>query len=218
MLPGSTCWYWALSSWFHLIRPRRESRLAVDKITCLLTTLYPPFIPGVGSTLWRSWSPWLWKSSHCVAPINLVPLQSVSLLSRHVGAFHLCQFWSISSLPLWPHLPSSPFSLNPPDTSLCSCLFYVLLFFFLHCSLWVHLFPWTAFSSSLLSFLPKILYPVKPSLPTVPSTWVSVFSFPHKKAFIQPLGEDWIILVVPRKLIFPMLLLVQPGKLACLFV
>lgn len=144
------------------MRPSCVSRLLVDKISILLST-EQTVIHQVLAAPSGVADPSLWKSSHCMAPINLVALQCISQLSRGAGGFHLCQLWSVSSLLLWPQLPLPPLSLSPPGTSLHVCQFYVLTFFFLHCSPWAHLFPWTAFSSSLLWFLPPDFYPVRSS-------------------------------------------------------
>lgn len=185
----------------------------MDKITSLLTTaqtfIHQVEVPsGVTDLLGFENPPIVWLQLtlyySILSPCS--PGMVVLSISASFGSFLFCLF-DLTCL----HL----FSLSALLVlhSWCPFLFHMLSFFFLHYFLQVHLFPWKAFSSSLVSFFPKTLYPVKPSLPTDPSTWVSIyFSVPvyfssPQKAFIQPLVENWIIIAVPRKLIFLMLLL-----------
>lgn len=179
-LPGRACWYSATCSWFHLIRPRWVSRLSVVKITCLADHWENIYPPGIGIALWSSRSPWFWKCSHCGAPINLVPPQPGSLLPRRVGAFHLWQFLvhffpaSLTSLVFISFFSQPSWLLHcVPASSICFWFFYSCL----------PLGPSLVLKSLFFQptfFFPKILYPVKPPLSAVPSTWVSVFYFPHK--------------------------------------
>lgn len=187
-----------MCSWFHLIRPRCVSRLLVDKITCLLTTEWTFIhqvleVPSGAADLPGFENPpivWLQLTLYHSSLSPHSPGVLVLSTSASFGSFLLCLF-DLTCLHLL-YLSSLLVLHCVPASSLCFC-----------CSFFTApsgsiSSPEEPFLPACFLFFPKILYPVKPFLPTVPSTWVSVYSFPHKKPSFSHLWKTELFLQCPE--------------------
>lgn len=162
----------------------------MDKITRLLTTaqtfIHQVEVPSGAADLLGFENPpivWLQLTLYHSILSPCSPGMVVLSISASFGSFLFCLF-DLTCL----HL----FSLSALLVlhSWYPFLFYMLSFFFLHYFLQVHLFPWKAFSSSLLSFFPQNLVSCK-AIFAYYSQYLSIsdFSSPHKSLHSATCGR-----------------------------